>query len=580
MADLSQGYSANVVLNAGDTLRVSTAGQATVESKYGAPAGTTTVNANSVSFGPYSAPAKLRVTAVSGSCSYWVPADLRTNVTQDNSTLQLYGAGGKEIAVGIGAVMAPPGFSYVPPFTVFRAGGGASSTFTTNYSSRSKRPTPDATVYVGLGGSNNNDGTTYATRVRSMSLAVLMANALAVGTVRILFEPGSYKMTNTQARSGQPTLNATYPDAWHTAYVNKPTCNLVIEPYDDGIGRFENVADKAGNAWTATNDANIYQQTYTGTASYQVIDNAVLTANGQPMGCFVVDTVADASNPWPEINAAWAKWGTAVIYVDTAGLKRYLRLSNNRAPDASVLNTDASIVPGMSAQATATTTIWMRNCTFRGGLHGFWTRGAVGFPANLYTEDCIVTHVCAAASLGGFIHNGGPGEHVHLRPIVEFSVADAFAAYGADSNEANCPTFSTLGAKTYQTGYLTALTQNGLTGHSACRLVDVGGVYLENLDRTVHNIGNTQSWLMGTKVSNRRGSTGGTTSAGFAVGQSGQSAPYARMWVDAVQVVPGANGLPQYPFESYTGANLYYANLGAVVPTVGDGTGSVAAYNA
>lgn len=73
MADLSQGNFANVFLQPGESLRVSTGGQATVASAFGAPAGTTTINANSQLFGPYAVPAKLRVTAVSGACSYGAP---------------------------------------------------------------------------------------------------------------------------------------------------------------------------------------------------------------------------------------------------------------------------------------------------------------------------------------------------------------------------------------------------------------------------------------------------------------------------------------------------------------------------
>lgn len=73
MPDLAQGYSADIVLNAGDSVRVSTTGQATVTSAYGAPAGTTTLNANTQLFGPYGVPAKLRVTAVSGAANYASP---------------------------------------------------------------------------------------------------------------------------------------------------------------------------------------------------------------------------------------------------------------------------------------------------------------------------------------------------------------------------------------------------------------------------------------------------------------------------------------------------------------------------
>jgi len=72
MADISQGNHANLILAPGDVYRIVTGGVATVLAVYGAPEGTTTVTAASQAFGPYDAPAKLKVTATSGSCSYAV----------------------------------------------------------------------------------------------------------------------------------------------------------------------------------------------------------------------------------------------------------------------------------------------------------------------------------------------------------------------------------------------------------------------------------------------------------------------------------------------------------------------------
>lgn len=69
MSDLAQGLSAKVPLNPGQVLRVSTPGVATVAALYGASQGGT-VTANSQTFGPYSVPAMLRITATSGTTSY------------------------------------------------------------------------------------------------------------------------------------------------------------------------------------------------------------------------------------------------------------------------------------------------------------------------------------------------------------------------------------------------------------------------------------------------------------------------------------------------------------------------------
>ncbi len=70
MADLAQGYRADIILNAGDVVRIGTTGTATVTPAYGAPSGVTTLTAQTREFGPYSVPAKLVLIAVSGSASY------------------------------------------------------------------------------------------------------------------------------------------------------------------------------------------------------------------------------------------------------------------------------------------------------------------------------------------------------------------------------------------------------------------------------------------------------------------------------------------------------------------------------
>lgn len=70
MADLSFGASANVFIDAGQVVRVSTSGVATVQMQYGGPSGTDTITANTRDYGPYGVPAKIRITATSGTVNY------------------------------------------------------------------------------------------------------------------------------------------------------------------------------------------------------------------------------------------------------------------------------------------------------------------------------------------------------------------------------------------------------------------------------------------------------------------------------------------------------------------------------
>lgn len=70
MSQISAGNHANIILQPGQVVRVSTGGTATVVASYGAPAGTTTVTASTKDFGPYAVPAKLRVNAVTGAADF------------------------------------------------------------------------------------------------------------------------------------------------------------------------------------------------------------------------------------------------------------------------------------------------------------------------------------------------------------------------------------------------------------------------------------------------------------------------------------------------------------------------------
>lgn len=98
MSDLAQGLSAKVPLNPGQVLRVSTPGVATVAALYGASQGGT-VTANSQTFGPYSVPALLRVTATTGTVTYGLDQTQLVTKAPDG---KLY-AGGSEVAVSGGS---------------------------------------------------------------------------------------------------------------------------------------------------------------------------------------------------------------------------------------------------------------------------------------------------------------------------------------------------------------------------------------------------------------------------------------------------------------------------------------------
>jgi hypothetical protein len=133
MSDLSQGSFAQIVLKVGESVRVTTSGSATVTSAYGAPDGTTTVTANSVPFGPYGVPAKLRVTAVAGACSYGPLAGVGGSLVTAPASLTAANAAdynGGTVSLAAGATLTIDGAAWasLPGGLVIQPGQSGSAT--------------------------------------------------------------------------------------------------------------------------------------------------------------------------------------------------------------------------------------------------------------------------------------------------------------------------------------------------------------------------------------------------------------------------------------------------------------------
>ncbi len=150
MADLAQGYTADVMLMPGDSVRVSTVGQATVRSAYGAPAGTNTLNANTQTFGPYGVPAKLTITAVSGTANYVQPTQVP--VTYDPSTGIVNSPG----AVSGAGVSYPANWVRNTGQLICDWRGTLSGT---GYSLDATASCPAGTAVIGIAGDATTDGT-------------------------------------------------------------------------------------------------------------------------------------------------------------------------------------------------------------------------------------------------------------------------------------------------------------------------------------------------------------------------------------------------------------------------------------
>jgi hypothetical protein len=76
---------------------------------------------------------------------------------------------------GLGTIRLPPsGFDYTPPFSVILTSSGS---YIHTFSMDLVKPFHTHTIYCGSGGNNANNGTSWATRVRSQKQAMLLSAA-------------------------------------------------------------------------------------------------------------------------------------------------------------------------------------------------------------------------------------------------------------------------------------------------------------------------------------------------------------------------------------------------------------------
>ena len=290
MSDLYQGQSADIVLNAGDSVRVSTVGQVTVKGVYGAPTNTTTLNANTQVFGPYQVPAKLTVTAVSGTANYAQPTQVP--VTVDPSTNAVSPAG------AVSGAGFPRSATYIPGGDSRPANGnqdgGVSNVVDASRGPHNHLQTLMAGRLVQLrnaavSGSNSSD-----------MLKNLQANVLAYSPGLFIYEGPVNDINNMLTIVPAPTAAATLAlmqsnvKAMYAACRAAGTlfCTSTIAPWTNAAG--------GGGAWTAVQKG--VQSRY----------NRWVKAWCQSLNIPCADVYASNTNP------ATGTWVTSASY-DTSG---------------------------------------------------------------------------------------------------------------------------------------------------------------------------------------------------------------------------------------------------------------------
>jgi hypothetical protein len=486
----------------------------------------------------------------------------------------------------VGTLVAPPtDYPWTPPVNVYRTGSGTASTFSTDYNPATTKAlvTPQSVFYVAkTTGNNNNDGLTMATAFRSLALAAQMI--MDTGQPgKIIYEAALpnqpriiYASNGTQARSGQATNNATWPDNMGNTTL---TVSMIFEP--SVVGGIADSWTVHGNSnsstWAATSDANIYSTS--GGFGGDWFDYGNQTPSNAPRRMAYLEAApADTANPWPEINALWNKYANlsddggptyalGVIYYNPTDSRTYMRTSNNRKPDALVWATQSKNGSGVIAATNiAPLIIWNDGLGFGGGAssNAAWTFNSPSDPSIVNQNYNHNARYMGGAGGGSFQSNGPRIYIVNYRCTASGSGSDGFN-YHSGSAYATAPKVIEIDCDAHWCGWATlasgTTSNNSTTVHEYVQILRVNFKGYNAQHRALFDIGDSRGWNLGCASSTRdavsySGTDTSTAIANDAVG-----------WYDACRVLNNGRGEPpQYPYRAGRTAGFRYANF-ALAPT-------------
>lgn len=292
--------------------------------------------------------------------------------------------------------LQPPSGFPAPSFNVFKTGSG----YSYDYNIDNAKLAFTSTIYCGPGGSNSNNGTTWALRVRSLKQAIALVNAQSAGSItRIAAQAGMYRLTSVDGSSIPDSFGGT-----------TPTRDYVVEPCDGsgniittGDQRIISVNDQAMPSFVLVS-ANVYSSTYTTQVpSPRACDMLYLNSKGNPQALRnLTGTFANPTAIVAGLNALAAKWGQGAMFNDTVNKIYYVQMSDNRAPDSNLIvfrgiandNSSSSVNLKIIGYFAGTQNIWMRDVHQWGGCFYNFMFGPQGNNLNMWLKDCAGLYSC------------------------------------------------------------------------------------------------------------------------------------------------------------------------------------------
>lgn len=420
------------------------------------------------------------------------------------------------------ALTAPPTISVPPAFTIER---GSDGSYRHNFDATTRRFATNLTYYAGPGGSDSADGLTWATRFRSLTKLLAMARARAgsAGSTQLYAQAGVYRKSDGTGFVLNP---GTAQSVALGMKFNLEPCDasgnpIAVNPASARTSRAEQIVnyhDVVMPAFTATSDPRVFVSTYTTeTPGKAIFDEKYTNRFGRPLGLMNVppDQVADVTNPIAEINkmasvwSEWAKinptWGAetkkGAFFLDRTNKKLWVRLSDDRAPDSQMIVTATSNVWYMAVNPDTVCGHYIRGVDFMGG-----TIRENGWPARSTWTRTFSDVYCGSNEEGAFLSSSA-GSVVWQR-CYGSDIGVDFIGTGTESDETANIVGYELDCEADFIGHNGPggnggggdTSSNAYTEHSRSRVTRVNLSYRFFHNRGIHDIGDAEVWMCGTKA--------------------------------------------------------------------------------
>ena len=394
------------------------------------------------------------------------------------------------------AVEIPDGFSYTPPFNIYRTTNG----YTTDLDIHDYEPETDVTFYLSPDGNDSNDG--LSEENPKQSIRVLISDLNSSGTynsVTFILSDGKWDQSNT----------------WTTDSANVEF-NLVIK-CENGRALLT-IEHPTVIPWLKTSGQdNVWEfDIGSGSPLYFAYDHQNNDEFDRPIRPIRVSSISECdSTP-----SSYFVSGT-VVYVHTF---------DSREPDTDVRmqrNSPSGSLSG--AQFNSGGILFCENIDFWGGVKPL--RAESSAKTEIFLKNCTL----------GYGHQSNNQEFNLTHPesivIIEnsesfYGYLDGFSVRNADYIEVDC--FS------HNNGYSGGGGDNASTTHSGTKSIRINGVYIDSEDRNVHDVGNgTESWLLNCISGTVRNIGDATESFNFGFGSTGQD-NNTKAWLEDCESLGGA----------------------------------------